>query len=352
MTPKERMSAFAQGLETDRIPCVPDMGVIMVPLIGMTLKDYYHSAEGMAEAVIESFRRLRQDGVSITTTLRGIAEAMGSKIRYPENNISFLDTPVVKNIDEIENLKPCNPEKDGRLPLVFKAVRIVIKEIGHEVDVGLSMPGPFTTAASVVGTENLLKWMLKYPDKIHTLLEIITESNNRFIEKAVDIGVGVGISEPISSTSLISAKQFKNFSAPYIKKNVDKMKSLTGNSMGIHICGKSRDIWESVMDTGISSFSIDNAEDLEEAKEIMGDRVTILGNVPPVDVIQRGTKEDVLKSVKECIGKAHNSKKGYILASGCEIPMYTPMENVEALIDGARIYGSYPIKEKLLFNGD
>lgn len=352
MTPKERMTAFAKGLEIDRIPCNPHMGVTMAPFIGIPLKEYYHSAERMAELEIALFKRLKHDGVSVSATLRGVAEAMGSKMHYPDNNISLMEAPAVNSIDQIENLKPCDPEKDGKLPLVLRAISIIKDKIGHEVNVGAGLAGPFSTAASVVGTENLLKWMLKYPDKVHMLMEIVTESNNRFIEKAAELGVGVGFSDPVSSTSLISVKQFNKFSAPYIKKNVDKMKSLTGRSASIHICGKSKDIWQTVMDTGVSSFSIDNVEDLADAKEIMGDRVTISGNVPPVDVIQKGTREDVLRAAKECIKKTYGAKKGYILSSGCQIPMNTPMENIDALMDGARIYGSYPINEELLFSED
>ncbi len=352
MTPKERMAAFSKGIEIDRIPCTPHMGVTMAPFINIPLKEYYHSAERMAELELALFKRLRHDGVSVSATLRGVAEAMGSKMYYPENNISLMEAPAINKVDEIENLKPSNPEKDGKLPLVLRAVKIIKDSIGREVNVGAGLAGPFSTAASVVGTENLLKWMLKYPDKVHILMEIVTESNNRFIEKAAELGVGVGLSDPVSSTSLISVKQFKEFSAPYIKKNVDKMKSLTGNSISIHICGKSKDIWESVMDTGVSSFSIDNVEDLQDAKEIMGDRITISGNVPPVDVMQKGTREDVLKAAKECIRKTYGTKKGYVLSSGCQIPMNTPMENIDALMDAARLYGSYPINEELLFSKD
>ncbi|MBU5436554.1 uroporphyrinogen decarboxylase family protein [Tissierella sp. MSJ-40] len=350
MTPKERMTAFAQGLEIDRIPCNPHMGVTMAPFIGITLKEYYHSAERMAELEIALFEKLRHDGVSVSATLRGVAEAMGSKMHYPDNNISLLLAPAVNSVDEIESLKPSDPEKDGKLPLVLKAIKIIKDKIGDEVNVGAGLAGPFSTAASVVGTENLLKWMLKYPKKVHTLMEIVTESNNRFIEKAAELGIGVGFSDPVSSTSLISVKQFNEFSAPYIKKSVDKMKSLTGRSISIHICGTSKGIWESVMDTGVSSFSIDNVEDLAEAKKIMGDRITISGNVPPVDVMQKGTREDVLRAAKECIKKTYGSKKGYILSSGCQIPMYSPMENIDALMDAVRIYGSYPINEELLFS--
>ena len=352
MTPKERMTSFAQGLEIDRIPCNPHMGVTMAPFIGCPLKEYYHSAEKMAELEIALFKRLRHDGVSVSTTLRGVAEAMGSKMYYPDNDISLMVAPAINSVEEIELLKPSDPEKDGKLPLVLKAIKTIKKKIGHEVNVGAGLAGPFSTAASVVGTENLLKWMLKYPKEVHVLMEIVTESNNRFIEKAAELGVGVGFSDPVSSTSLISVKQFNEFSAPYIKKNVDKMKSLTGGRPSIHICGTSKGIWESVMDTGISSFSIDNVEDVADAKEIMGDRIIISGNVPPVDVMQLGTREDVLKSAKDCIMKTYGAKKGYILSSGCQIPMNTPMENIDALMDAARIYGSYPIDEELLFSKD
>lgn len=352
MTPKERMAVFAQGLEIDRIPCSPHMGVTMAPFIGVPLKEYYHSAERMIELELALFKRLRHDGVSVSATLRGVAEAMGSKIYYPDNNISLMLTPTVSSVEQIELLKPSDPEKDGKLPLVLKALKIIKEKIGDEVNVGAGLAGPFSTAASVVGTENLLKWMLKYPKQVHVLMEIVTESNNRFIEKVAELGIGVGFSDPVSSTSLISVKQFKEFSAPYIEKNVDKMKSLTGGRPSIHICGTSKGIWESVMDTGISSFSIDNVEDLADAKEIMGDRIIISGNVPPVDVMQLGTREEVLRSAKECIRKTYGTKKGYILSSGCQIPMNTPMENIDALMDAAKIYGSYPIDEELLFSED
>lgn len=352
MTPKERMANFSQGLEIDRIPCIPHMGVTMAPFIGTPLKEYYHSAEKMVELELALFKRLRHDGVSVSATLRGVAEAMGSKMFYPDNNISLMIAPAINSVEEIELLKPSNPEKDGKLPLILKSLKIIKERIGHEVNVGAGLAGPFSTAASVVGTENLLKWMLKYPKQVHILMEIVTESNNRFIEKAAELGLGVGFSDPVSSTSLISVKQFKEFSAPYIKKNVDKMKSISGGRPSIHICGTSKGIWESVMDTGVSSFSIDNVEEMSDAKEIMGDRVIISGNVPPVDVIQLGTGEDVLKSAKDCIMKTYGAKKGYILSSGCQIPMNTPMENIDALMDAARIYGSYPIDEELLFSKD
>lgn len=344
MTPRERMDAFSRGEEIDRVICVPDMGVTMVPFIGAKASDYFHSAELMANLEIELFKRLRHDSVGISTSLRGVAEAMGSKIAYPDYNISYLLEPAVKSVNEIETLKVADPLKDGRLPILIEALRLTRDALIKDVDVGAAMSGPFSVAASVVGTENLLKWMIRYPEKVHTLMEIVTESNNRYIEEVAKLGLSIGFADPVSSTSLISPRLFKRFSLPYLKKNIEKIKEKTGSAPGIHICGRSKDIWEDVVNAGISNFSIDNVEDLEEAKRIMGDRVIITGNVPPVDVIHLGTKEEIFESVKECIRKGHDSPKGYILSTGCQIPMNTPIEKVEMFMEAAKIYGKYPIE--------
>lgn len=349
MTPRERMDAFSKGMEIDRLICIPDMGATMVPFIGVTAKDYYHSAEIMADLEIALFRRLGHDSVGISTSLRGVAEAMGSKVGYPDHAISYLIEPAINSVDEIESLRIVDPLKDGKLPILINALKLTRDALIDEVDVGASMTGPFTVAASVVGTENLLKWMIKYPKKVHTLMEIVTESNNRYIEEVAKLGVSIGFADPVSSTSLIRPQQFREFSLPALQKNVNKIKEKTGSSPSIHICGKSRDIWEDVVNTGISNFSIDNIEDIEEAKKVMGDRVVITGNVPPVDVMYAGTKEDIFKSVKQCIRKGYDSKKGYILSTGCQIPMNTPMENIEAFMDAGKLYGKYPINpEKLM----
>lgn len=348
MTPKERMVAFSKGEEIDRLICIPDMGVTMAPFIGITAKEYYHSAELMAELEIALFKRLRHDSVGISTSLRGVAEAMGSKVGFPDYGISYLLEPAIKSVDEIETLKVANPLKDGKLPILIKALKLTRDALIDEVDVGASMSGPFSVAASVVGTENLMKWMIKYPEKIHTLMEIVAESNNRYIEEVAKLGISIGFADPVSSTSLISPKQFREFSLPALQKNVDKIIETTGKAPSIHICGKSKEIWEDVVNTGISNFSIDNVEDLEEAKKIMGDKVVITGNVPPVEVVYKGSKEDIFKSVKECIRKGHDSPKGYILSTGCQIPMHTPIENIEAFMEAGKKYGSYPLDLELL----
>jgi uroporphyrinogen decarboxylase len=339
MTPRERMDAFSRGQAIDRLITVPDMGVTMIHVLGLKASEYYRSAELMADLEVELFRQLNHDSVSISTSLRGVAEAMGAEVAYPDYNISHLLKPAISSHKEVDKLRVANPLKDGNLPTLLKAIRLTYDRLNPLVDVGAAMSGPFSVAASIVGTDNLLRWMVKHPKELHQVMEVVAESNDNYIKEVAKIGVGIGFADPVSSMSLISPKHFREFSLPYLKQNIDTIIKHTGGKPGIHICGKSKDIWLDVVEAGISNFSIDDIEDLQEAKEIMGDQVIITGNVPPVDVIYLGDKDSIYQSVKECVAKGHDSPKGYILSTGCQIPMNTPIEKVKDFMDAADLYG-------------
>ena len=345
LTPLERMQLFDQGKEVDRIPCCLDTGETMAPLLGFSIKDYYHSAEKMCQLEEYLFETFRSDGVGLSTTLRGMAEAMGSEIKYMDNNIAQLKTPAL-TLKTIDSAKLVDVEKDGRLPIILKGLSMVKKKLGDQVPVGGTVTGPFTIAAMLLGTEQLLIGTIKAPDKIKQLMEVIVENNNRYIKRLVELGVGIGFADPVSSTNLISVKQYEEFSFPYFKKNVDYIKSF-GKGCGLHICGTSRGLWELLNQTGVGTFGLDNIEDMAEAKKILGPHMCIQGNVPPVEVMKLGTPQDVLRSARECIYKSYDSPKGFVLTSGCQMPMHTPKENMQALMDAARLFGRYPIDPSL-----
>lgn len=130
---------------------------------------------------------------------------------------------------------------------------MVKEKLGKEVPVSGTVTGPFTVAVMVVGTEKLLKGMVKHPDKVLQLMEIIVENNNRYIQRLVDMEIGIGFADPVSSTSLLRIKQYEKFSLPFFQKNVDYIKK-QGGGCGLHICGTSRKLWEDLNHTGIGCF--------------------------------------------------------------------------------------------------
>ena len=68
-----------------------------------------------------------------------------------------------------------------------------------------------------------------------------------------------------------------------------------------------------------------------KAKEILGDKVCVAGNVPPTGAFLTGTPEDVINEANACI-EAWGEGGGYILTLGCDFPKTIPIENVMALM--------------------
>lgn len=203
LTAIERNKLLNEGKDVDRIMCCIDSGETLAPLIGCTLPEYYFSAKKMCELEEYIYNKFHSDGAGLSTTLRGMAEAMGSKIKYSDYNIAQLETPAISSLDEVDKLKLINVDEDGRLPIILKGLKMVKERLGDKVPVSGTVTGPFTVASMLVGTENLLKGMVKQPDKVLQMMDIITENNNRYIQRLLDMGVGVGFADPVSSTSLL-----------------------------------------------------------------------------------------------------------------------------------------------------
>lgn len=347
MTPKERVMAFFKGEPIDRLVTVPVVCNNSAKVAGFKISEYNRDGKKIAQAQIAAFRLFRQDVVRVFTNLFVQAEAMGTKLYYPEDDTAHVEDPIVKKPEIADQLEPLDPKKDGNIPALLEAMKIVVEEIGDEVPVTSGITCPFTTAASLRGDEQFMKDLYADPELAHKLCRISMEGALRYIEACLEVGCTPGLTEPMASGSLISPKYFKEFAFPYISPLVDRIHQ-AGKKVTLHICGYTEPMWELMVETGADTLSIDNVVDLEKAKKTMGDRVIIMGNVTPAETLCIGTPELVMKESRECIRKAHDSPKGYILASGCSLPVETPSDNILAMMQAGLKYGKMPIDEGLL----
>ena len=132
LTAIERNKLLNEGKDVDRIMCCIDSGETLAPLIGCTLPEYYFSAVKMCELEEYIYNKFHSDGAGLSTTLRGMAEAMGSKIKYSDYNIAQLETPAISSLDEVDKLKLINVDEDGRLPIILKGLKMVQERLGDK----------------------------------------------------------------------------------------------------------------------------------------------------------------------------------------------------------------------------
>ena len=161
--------------------------------------------------------------------------------------------------------------------------------MGSEVSVTGAVTGPFTNASFLIGAEQLVRLTLKNPPAVHRLCALSLETALRYSQAIIDADCAPSLTDAMSSCTVISPKQFQEFSLPYLKQLIDYIHS-RGRAVTLHICGKTSKIWELMVAAGADCISIDNDADLLKAKQMIGDRVRLMGNVRPSEVMLRAIR--------------------------------------------------------------
>lgn len=336
MTTKERFEAYDKGQPIDRIICVPMVASNSAQLIGKTIKEFQLDPEVMANSLLAAYRKFKYDSVGICSNCSVLAEAMGAKLQYPEDDVASCDEPILKTKEDLNKIKIATPE-DGNLWVFYEAAKICLREVGDDIQPTISVSGPFTTAATLRGVEAFARDTYTDPEFCHLLLRMSVESAKNHIKGIIKSGAAVGaICDPIASGSLISPKTFEKFVFPYLKELVDFIHEL-GGSAGIHICGKIDKILGRIADTGADLISVDKAE-LSLVKEVVKSGATIVGNISTTDEMLLGPVSRIHESCIKALETMKGYKGLYILSTSCDTSPNTPWKNIGAMMDIARSY--------------
>lgn len=339
MTPLERRKSYLKGEEVDRLPSNASMSEEGALLIGKSVPDYLFDDEVMVETELFKIRELKFEAVSINLTLRGLGECLGSEIEYPKKRAAKVIEPMLKDYSILEALDDINPYKDGRAPIILSGIDKLKSKVNEFCPVGCGIPGPLTAAHAIRGDVQILKDMIKDPENFNKLMKYIVRNLLIFVEAMYKKNsVVCGIADPMVSTKLISPRAFEELVYPHLENLINGIIKITGSKPSLHICGTTKAIWPILTELNISSFSIDNVEDVEEAKHAFGNKCVISGNVDPVSIITYGSIENIFEETKKCIVKGHDSPCGYFVGSGCSIPGSASVQNIRAISEATRYF--------------
>ena len=338
MTPQERKKAIEKGDAVDRVPAVPFMGELKCYLSGISIRDFWHDPQKIADAEIVAFNRYGYDRIVIGPNTRGITEALGGSFVYPENGLPYADVPYLQNYDRLSDMEPAEAGKNPRIQMFFQVADLLGEEALEMVPIEASIGGPFTIASNLRGVERLLRDCRKYPEEVQRLLRLITDTQRSCIDEAASRGLGIAMADPVANPALIGPKMYEKFIFPYTKELTDYALKKTGKKVSLHMCGSTYSIWKYICQYELNEISLDNIIDMNRAVEELGNYVPIAGNVDPVEVVMNGTKEEITSAVWNCIEIGKRSKKGYTLATGCDIPELARPEQVDYFMEAVRNY--------------
>ena len=140
----------------------------------------------------------------------------------------------------------------------------------------------------------------------------------------------IGIGD--AAASLVGPRIYEEFVRPFEQRLVDGIQQF-GARVRLHICGNTRKILSGMGQLGCEIVDLDSLAPMSDARQKMGPRQVLLGNINTVTVLRNGTAFDVIAAVAECHRQAGTR---FVVGAGCEVPRDTPPENLSALCAYAR----------------
>ncbi len=340
MTPKEAIFEAFELKSAGKVPAtVFGGGVWTIRRWQKQFGEMIADPRAYADLIIKTNEELRSPIVYVGSGYNNyLAAAVGGKVKERPLGAPDLEAPLVKETaDEIVNADVTLIENDPVIQNIREAARLVAQAIGDEVIVTVTAWGPFTLAGQMYGVEPMMKATLKKKDEVHKILGFAAKLVKQFYKPLVEEKVipMISIADPTGSGDLISDRVFRAFSLPYLQPLVAWAKE-HGVYTWLHICGNTTDKLESIAETGASCFSLDYKVNLAVAKEKIGGKIALAGNIDPVSILNQKGSDDVRTAGQACIDAA-SAGGGFVLTSGCDLPPTIPLDNIRAMLDLAQI---------------
>ncbi|MDD5064194.1 MAG: uroporphyrinogen decarboxylase family protein [Phycisphaerae bacterium] len=260
--------------------------------------------------------------------------AFGSKCTWHEKDLPFADK-IIKDIAGISNISKPDPTTDGLLPFVLhrlKHYQSKIEKEGHAIRFAVAR-GPLNIASFLMGTTEFLMAIRTDPNEIKTMLDMITDFIIDWlklqIEKIPSID-GIFVLDDI--VGFMGDEDFRQSALPYLKRiyqSIDVAVKFFHNDAPGLICAPYLE------EIGINFFNFSFEHSLGQMKELTNNNVTLLGNIPPRDVLMAGTPEDVRNSVKTALDSVED-KSHIVMSCGGGIPQEVSTENIAAFLAAVR----------------
>ena len=343
MNSLERCMAVLNGETPDRLPIIPQCFMLAVETAGLKISDVNRNGRKMAQAHIISQEKYGYDGCVIDFDDATIAEAVGAKVIYREDEPAIVDEeqPVLKDLRDVYDMPIPDPASSGRLNEWLEATRTLSEAIGDHVFImGRADQGPFSIACLLRGTTQFMMDLLTEDKQlIDDVLEYCRKISAVFAKAQKDAGAHVtSIGDAFAGPNLISPDMYRQFALIPEQKLAKEVQDY-GIPFSIHICGNTNGIIQDMGTTGAKILEVDWMLDIKEARRLVPEDTVLMGNIDPSSPLVIGTPSDVDAAVKRLI-EATKGKR-HIISSGCAMGRNTPPENFKAFIEAAHRHGSY-----------
>ena len=337
LTKRERVLAALRGGDVDRVP-VSAWGHDF-------LREW--TAEGLAQATLEAYRRYDWDFIKVNPRATYYAEDWGCRFQ-PSGRADAppqLLAAAVNSPADLRSLRPLDPSL-GAYGEQLAALRLIRDGLARAGGASASGGGeapfiqtvfsPLAVASRLAGShEPIRQYMEEAPQGLEAALTTIAETLAAYAGACLEAGAD-GIffaSVEWGSRNYITAEQYNRFGRSFDLRVLEAVQGASFNLL--HVC-RNNNMLTDLLDYPVHAFhwatsGIGNPS----LADILGrTERAVMGGVSHDSTILSGRPEDVAAEARAAIEVTGGRR--FLLVPGCSIAPQTPEANLRAMIAAAR----------------
>lgn len=286
------------------------------------------------EVTLQPLRRYELDAAILFSDILTIPDAMGLGL-YFKTGEGPAFKKVIRTAADVSALYV--PDIFEKLKYVTDAVSLIRRELNGDVPLIGFSGSPWTLATYMVEggtTKNfgeIKGLMFENPLVMHQLLDVLAKSVVDYLNAQIESGAQAVM---IFDTwgGVLSTQNYQEFSLNYMQQIIDNLKRThDGKKIPVTIFTKGGAGWlEKMAETGADCVGLDWTIDIDLARERIGDKVALQGNMDPCVLYSNPARIEA--EVADILAKFGHGN-GHIFNLGHGIHPTIAPENVKAYVD-------------------
>jgi uroporphyrinogen decarboxylase len=328
-------------MPSDRIPLFCNLLDQGARELGMSIEDYYANGDNVAEGQLRMREKYGHDNLWSLFYVGKEAELLGCRrIIFAKDGPPNVGEMIIRSYEDIHKLEvPNNISTHPAFQESLKCLRILRAEAEGKHPICAYITASMTLPAILMGMDAWMKLLLTGPAEVRD--ELLAKCSDFFHKEVAayrNAGANVLVySNPFGSTDFVSMKQFREFSLPWMEKDLTPV----GTQDIVYYCGGAR--LNAVIDqvrekTGIPTYYLCPYDDIAEGKRILGGKALCAGVINDIMLLD-WSRDQIRHEVKRIVDAGMPG--GRFFFGTMVMPYKIPEENIRALIDSVCEFGSY-----------
>ncbi len=285
------------------------------------------------EVSLQPRRILGVDAVIFFSDILIPVEAMGLDVGLTDKGPEIARPVRVKRDVDLLHV----PDPADETPFVGSILHKLRRELNNEAPLIGFAGAPWTLASYMIeggGSKTFaeIKGMaFREPKVLHVLLDKLASTVSAYLHYQIDSGAqAVQLFDTWAGE--LSKRDYEEFALPHTQKIFESLGDRVPRILYINGCSV---ILESMAKTGADVLSIDWRMDVAQARQRLGHRIALQGNLDPCLLL--GPKVRIESEASTILERA--GRVGHIMNLGHGILPSTPVENAKSFIDFVKTYG-------------